>query len=254
LCLWTRQPRSGGSRMMSQVENLVASLKETIDRLDSTFTKAKDQVLELARVLDESKQCERSHISRKIKELLDDKIKEGKITSKWIHDCLASEYKREYTKREVTSLSSETGNAEDVTELSSQSGRTTLVEKVSENSNNNNSLSDEPAKSSSEEQEQFVEIELPQKQLHGTAGNNIYRKLSSVSSEIQKQASAFVVFEFFMPLEELRRYLEPIYRETAGRGNAWFHGILDVRTGRVTDVSTGRAVNNISQENGEGTL
>jgi hypothetical protein len=61
-----------------------------------------------------------------------------------------------------------------------------------------------------------------------------------------------VDFEFFMPLEELRHCMEPIYRETAGRGNAWFHGILDIRTGRVTEVSTGRAVSNISEENGEG--
>jgi hypothetical protein len=58
--------------------------------------------------LDESKQCERDQVSRKIKEILKDKIREGKITAKWIEDCLPSEYKRKYTtKSEDTSLSKE---------------------------------------------------------------------------------------------------------------------------------------------------
>ena len=37
-----------------------------------------------------------------------DKIREGKITAKWIEDCLPPEYKRKYTtKSEDTSLSKE---------------------------------------------------------------------------------------------------------------------------------------------------
>ena len=37
-----------------------------------------------------------------------DKIREGKITAKWIEDCLPPEYKRKYTtKSEVSSLSKE---------------------------------------------------------------------------------------------------------------------------------------------------
>jgi len=47
-------------------------------------------------------------VSRKIKEILKDKISEGKITAKWIEDCLPPEYKRKYTtKSEVSSLSKE---------------------------------------------------------------------------------------------------------------------------------------------------
>jgi hypothetical protein len=37
-------------------------------------------ILELARQLDEEKLCDRNHISRKIKEILKDKIQAGKIT------------------------------------------------------------------------------------------------------------------------------------------------------------------------------
>ena len=87
------------------VESIVLQLKEAIDQIDSNFRKAKDLILELARTLDESEQCERSQISRKIKETLKDKINEGKITGKWIHECLHSEYKRQYDKRELSSLS-----------------------------------------------------------------------------------------------------------------------------------------------------
>ena len=90
---------------LDEVESIILKLKKAIDRIDYDFRKAKDLILELARILDEWEQCERTQISRKIKEILKDKINEGKITAKWIHDCLPSEYKREYSKREVSSLS-----------------------------------------------------------------------------------------------------------------------------------------------------
>ena len=87
-----------------RLEQIIIDIRLAIDQIDSSFKNASDLILELARILDESGECERRSISRKIKELLADKIQEGKITAKWIHDCLPSEYKREY-KREVTSLS-----------------------------------------------------------------------------------------------------------------------------------------------------
>jgi len=43
-----------------KVEKLVHNLKATIDLLGLSFSKAKDQILELARMLDESKQCQRN--------------------------------------------------------------------------------------------------------------------------------------------------------------------------------------------------
>jgi hypothetical protein len=89
-------------------DKLVAKLRTSIDRLHSGFRKVKDQLIELARVLDETNQCERGHISMKIKELLEDKIKEGKISLKWIEECLPQEYKRRYVKSEQSSLSENT--------------------------------------------------------------------------------------------------------------------------------------------------
>ena len=58
-----------------EVESIILELMEAIDRIDYNFRKAKDLILELARTLDESEQCERSQISRKIKEILKDKEK-----------------------------------------------------------------------------------------------------------------------------------------------------------------------------------
>ena len=37
--------------------------------------------------------------------MLADKIKEGKITKKWIERCLPQEYRRRYVKSEQSSLS-----------------------------------------------------------------------------------------------------------------------------------------------------
>jgi hypothetical protein len=106
-------PQSSSSpSSTNQVQNLVTKLKAVIDELAKNFANAKDLILELARVLDETKQCkERSQICRKIKEMLKEKIAEGKITAKWIEECLPREYKRRYNnnnnniKSELSSLS-----------------------------------------------------------------------------------------------------------------------------------------------------
>ena len=92
------------------IKDIIINLKLVVDQLGSNFVKAKELIHELARHLDESKLCERDQVSRKIKKILKDKIEEGKITEKWIEDCLSSEYKRKYTpKSEVSSLSKENG-------------------------------------------------------------------------------------------------------------------------------------------------
>jgi hypothetical protein len=53
------------------LEQTITDLKLAIDQIDSGFKNTRNLILELARVLDESGQCERRGISRKIKELLD---------------------------------------------------------------------------------------------------------------------------------------------------------------------------------------
>jgi hypothetical protein len=83
----------------------ILDLKSVIDQYHTNSKNAKDLILELAKALDEERLCEKSQICRKIKEVLEDKIKEGKISEKWIEECLPQDYKRKYTKSEVSSLS-----------------------------------------------------------------------------------------------------------------------------------------------------
>ena len=58
-----------------------------------------EHIIELAKRLSESKLYEISTISSIIKEILMDKIKDGKITERYIEKCLPPEYKRKYQKK-----------------------------------------------------------------------------------------------------------------------------------------------------------
>jgi hypothetical protein len=87
------------------IKSIIATLRIVIDQIDSDFKQARELILEIARQLDERQLCARNEISRTIKKILKDKIKEGKVTEKWIEECLAPEYKRQYTESEPISLS-----------------------------------------------------------------------------------------------------------------------------------------------------
>lgn len=85
------------------LRGLITDLKFTIDQLSSNFECAKSLILKLATKMAEGSLCERNQISSTIKVFLEDKIKEGKITPKWIEECLPEDYKRKYTKSEQSS-------------------------------------------------------------------------------------------------------------------------------------------------------
>jgi uncharacterized protein YnzC (UPF0291/DUF896 family) len=89
----------------TQIKIVVDDLRAVIDELDRNFASAKSLILKLARLLDETKQGKQSQICTKIKEMLADKVKEGKISKKWIERCLPQEYRRRYVKSEQSSLS-----------------------------------------------------------------------------------------------------------------------------------------------------
>jgi hypothetical protein len=87
------------------IQDIIAELEALIDQINTNFASARGLILELARKLNETKQCELTQICRRIKEILKNKIREGKITERWIEECLPQEYKRNYNKSEQTSLS-----------------------------------------------------------------------------------------------------------------------------------------------------
>lgn len=82
-----------------EIKSLIVDLKIRIDNLSNSFKTLEEHILELAKRLFESKLYEISTISSIIKEILIDKIKEGKITERYIEKCLPSEYKRKYQKK-----------------------------------------------------------------------------------------------------------------------------------------------------------
>jgi hypothetical protein len=88
-------------------EEIVYKLIAIIDALHLHTNQFRELIIDLARYIDENEICERNQICRKIKEKLQDKIKEGKITERWIEECLPQEYKRKYIKSEVSSVSNE---------------------------------------------------------------------------------------------------------------------------------------------------
>jgi uncharacterized protein YnzC (UPF0291/DUF896 family) len=62
--------------------------------------------------------------------MLADKIKEGKITKKWIEHCLPQEYRRRYVKSEQSSLSGKAKNLEKIIIVDNE-GKTIAVEEPS---------------------------------------------------------------------------------------------------------------------------
>ena len=89
-------------------KELIADLKTVIDEIGYTYTKFNEIIKKLASHLYEDGICERDKISQVIKYILIDKIKEGKISKKWIEQTLPNEYKRKYAiKSERCSLSND---------------------------------------------------------------------------------------------------------------------------------------------------
>jgi hypothetical protein len=82
------------------VKSTVRNLRIAVEQMHLGLTKAKELILETARQLDEEHVEEQAKICKKIKEIVKDKIQEGKISEGWIEECLPREYKRKYTKTE----------------------------------------------------------------------------------------------------------------------------------------------------------
>lgn len=89
----------------SKLSEILTKLKIQIDGLNTIFETVRSIILQLAKFLDENKYCETNEVCSHIKKMLADKIKEAKITARWIEECLPKEYKRKYAKSELNSHS-----------------------------------------------------------------------------------------------------------------------------------------------------
>ena len=83
------------------VNGIIADLKMLVENLDLEFTKLREIIQELARRLDENKICKQETICQTIKEILKEKIAEGKISERYIEGCLPTEYKRKHSRKKI---------------------------------------------------------------------------------------------------------------------------------------------------------
>lgn len=81
------------------VNGIIADLKILVETLHLEFTKLREIIQELARRLDEEQICKQENICQTIKEILKDKIDEGKISERYIESCLPTEYKRKHIRK-----------------------------------------------------------------------------------------------------------------------------------------------------------
>jgi hypothetical protein len=81
------------------VNGIIADLKMLVENLHLEFTKLREIIQELAKRLDEEQICKQEIICQAIKEILKEKIAEGKISERYIESCLPTEYKRKHIRK-----------------------------------------------------------------------------------------------------------------------------------------------------------
>jgi len=83
------------------VNGIIADLKIVVENFHLECTKLRDIIQELAKKLDENKICKQDIICQSIKEILKEKIDEGKISERYIESCLPTEYKRKHIRKKI---------------------------------------------------------------------------------------------------------------------------------------------------------
>ncbi len=112
------------------INGIITDLKIMIENLHLKFTTLREIILELARRLDEEQICKQENICQTIKEILKEKISEGKISERYIESCLPVEYKRKHIKKK--SIETEICS---VSQKSNQGA--SLIQKDESNNNSN---------------------------------------------------------------------------------------------------------------------
>jgi uncharacterized protein YnzC (UPF0291/DUF896 family) len=188
----------------TRINTVVVNLRAVIDELDKNFASAKSLILELARLLDETKQGKQSQICAKIKEMLADKIKEGKITKKWIERCLPQEYRRRYVKSEQSSLSGKAKNLEKIMIVDNE-GKTVAVEEEPSTYNSstidNNSAFTQPR---GRDAIQPIQKEQDEDVLEGDDDEAWTRSLESGEEEAPRKASPISEPEHLLSANEIK--------------------------------------------------
>ena len=110
------------------VNGIIADLKMMVENLHLKFTKLREIIQELARRLDEEQICKQETICQTIKEILKEKIAEGKISERYIESCLPTEYKRKHIRKKII-------ETEQISVLQKNNQDASLIQKDESNNN-----------------------------------------------------------------------------------------------------------------------
>jgi hypothetical protein len=206
------------------INSIITMLLIVFDQIHSNFKQARELILEIAKRLDEGRLCERSQISRTLKKILRDKIQEGKVTEKWIEECLPPEYKRMYVKSELSSLSKQ--KKQQLVGVSTGGKQTLLkeqdddkgIDRLHDESNQNGFAESKKESTVTSSTKQNDEIESPTKQNEGLT-----------------DTEKVLVSHISMSFEKLRKDMNAVSQRTKGTGNVFWKLSVDLAT-RVAKI------------------
>jgi hypothetical protein len=261
------------------VKSTVRELWTVIDRLHSDSITGEKLILDIARQLDEGGLCKRDHISRKIKVLLRDRIKAGKVTDNWVHKCLPDEYKRKYVRKVTSHLlrqqpqhkvalmqggksviltENEVGNGLD-TSLPSRSAETDINSGTSTSKSDSaitTQLQEEPARPPgmggiSQQQQPACKhcrakdaiIKAQDAKIMDLEGVVRAHTLIKPAKELMHRCTHYQQVEFSVPFDALREYMHFNWNRSLDR--VWFTGKLNPETGELIDIRIGRRTDTI---------
>jgi hypothetical protein len=110
------------------IKEIIENLRKIVEDLHLTFTKLREIIQELAKRLNEGQICKQEKICQAIKEILKDKIAEGKISERYIESCLPIEYKRKHIKKKII-------ETEQISVSQKNNQSTSLIQKDKSNNN-----------------------------------------------------------------------------------------------------------------------
>jgi len=121
------------------VNGIIADLKMVVEKFHFEFTKLREIIQELAKRLDENKICKQEIVCQAIKEILKEKIADGKISERYIEGCLPTEYKRKHIRKNII-------ETEQISVLQKNNQVTNLENRHIEPQYNNNKLTKDLSK------------------------------------------------------------------------------------------------------------
>jgi len=253
------------------VKNTVKELWTVIDRSYSDSLNAEKLIVGIARELDERGLCKRDRISRKIKALLKDKIKAGKVTANWVHKCLPDEYKRKYVGKVTSHLSRQKsqqkvvvmqgGKSVTITEkkvgndsgtsppqseqgiktgidININSGTTAAQQDETQHGNGISTVGQQPVCKHCVAKDAKI-IAQDAKIMELEEAVRTHTSIKSAEELMHRSTDSYRQFQFSVPFESLRQHMVYPVNKTLP-DTVWFNGKFNHKTGKVVDVRIGR--------------